>query len=477
MQTLPIFAKLSGRQCLVVGGGTVAARRVEQLLNAGARVTVVAPELNPLVREWADRGRIDVIETDFDSALIGDCWLVVAATSDKAVNRKVATAAEAAFRLCNVVDEPALCTFIMPVIIDREPVTIAVSSAGSSPVLARWIKGLIEEQLPYRIGALAELAGRWRDRVREALPAIDDRRRFWQQTLRGEVADLSFAGKDRESEAALDQALGRWLDTTAGGPSVGQAYLVGAGPGDPELITLRGRKLLARADVVLYDRLVNPKILEYARRDAELISVGKAAGRVSIRQEQLNRLLVNTVAAGKHVCRLKGGDPMIFGRVSEELEALTEAGLPFQVIPGVSAVEGCAAYAGIPLTMRDEARAVLIATGHTTDHSAADLSAYRPDQTLALYMAIANFGAIASRLIELGHPDDLPVAVIENGTTDQQRVIRSTLKKLPTIAAEQNIQSPALLLIGQTVRYAERYGWFNPRAVAVDSPGSLANVI
>jgi uroporphyrin-III C-methyltransferase/precorrin-2 dehydrogenase/sirohydrochlorin ferrochelatase len=242
-------------------------------------------------------------------------------------------------------------------------------------------------------------------------------------------------------------------------------------------MTLRGRKLLARADVVLYDRLVNPKILEYARRDAELISVGKAAGRLSIRQEQLNRLLVNLVASGKHVCRLKGGDPMVFGRVSEELEALTRAGLPFQIVPGVSAVEGCAAYAGIPLTMRDEARAVLIATGHTTDHNAADLSAYRPEQTLALYMAISNFGAIAEKLIELGHPRDLPLAVIENGTTERQRVISSTLEKLPAMAAEHKIQSPALLLIGQTVRYAERYAWFDPRAVEVGAKKDFARVI
>jgi uroporphyrin-III C-methyltransferase/precorrin-2 dehydrogenase/sirohydrochlorin ferrochelatase len=477
MQTLPIFAKLADRRCLVVGGGTVAARRIEQLLSAGADVTVIAPEMNSQVSEWAEAGRIEALIATFDGTVVGEFWLIVAATNDRQVNQQVAAAAEAAKRLCNVVDEPDLCSFIMPVIVDRDPVTIAISSTGRSPVLARWIKGIIEELVPNRVGALAALAGRWRERVRDAIPDIDDRRRFWQQTLQGEVADLSFAGREAASEAALDTEVERWVNKSASGRPVGQAYLVGAGPGDPELITLRGRKLLARADVVLYDRLVNRKILEYARRDAELISVGKAAGRPSIRQEQLNRLLVNTVASGKHVCRLKGGDPMIFGRVSEELEALTEAGLPFQVIPGVSAVEGCAAYAGIPLTMRDEARAVLIATGHTTDHGAADLSAYRPDQTLALYMAIANFGAIAERLTELGHPGDLPLAVIENGTTSDQRVIRSRLAKLPTIAAEHEIQSPALLLIGQTVRYAERYGWFNPRAAEAASDDDLANVI
>ena len=476
MQTLPLFAKIQSRRCLVVGGGTVATRRVEQLVKAGAQVTVVAPELSEQLTEWAKVGRIEAIRERFDGALIADFWLIVAATNDRAVNQAVAAAAEAAKRFCNVVDEPELCTFIMPTIIDRDPITIAISSAGRSPVLARWIKGVIEETLPNRVGALASLAGRWRDRVKATLPDLDDRRRFWQATLSGEVADHAFAGREALSETALDEALARWQDAV-NGPAVGQAYLVGAGPGDPELITLRGRKLLARADAVLYDQLVNPKILEYARRDAELISVGKRAGEVSIRQEQLNRLLVSLVRSGKHVCRLKGGDPMVFGRIGEELAALTVAGLPFQIVPGVSAVEGCAAYAGIPLTLRDEARAILIATGHTTDHSAADLSAYRADQTLALYMAVANFAEIAERLIALGHPRNLPLAVIENGTTEKQRVIRATLKSLPAIAKEHNVRSPALLLIGETVRYAERYAWFNPQIVGLDAERDLAKVI
>jgi len=477
MQNFPLFARIQDRHCLVVGGGAVATRRAGQLLNAGARVTVIAPELSPQILDWEEAGRVAAVREEFQGTLPADCWLVIAATADPAVNRAVAAAAEAARLFCNVVDEPALCTFIMPTIVDRDPVTIAISSAGSSPVLARWIKGLIEETLPSRIGALASLAGRWRERVRAALPDIDDRRRFWQETLRGAVADHAFAGKEEVSEAALDEALARWKINAAGGRRVGQAYLVGAGPGDPELITLRGRKLLARADAVLYDRLVDPRVLEFARRDAELIAVGKSAGRLSIRQEQLNRLLVSLVSSGKHVCRLKGGDPMVFGRVAEELEALTAAGLPFQIVPGVSAVSACAAYAGIPLTMRDEARAILIATGHTSDHGAADLSAFRDGQTLALYMAVANFGAIAERLIELGHPRDLPLAVVEHGTTEQQRVILSTLAELPTLADEHKVESPALLLVGKTVRYAERYAWFNPRILLAEQASALAQAI
>jgi uroporphyrin-III C-methyltransferase/precorrin-2 dehydrogenase/sirohydrochlorin ferrochelatase len=477
VQTLPIFVKLERRRCLVVGGGAVASRRVEQLLGAGAEVVVVAPELEDRLAGWAAEGQIEAIAGRFEAKLIDDCWLVVAATGDHEVNRAVATAAEAARKLCNVVDEPELCSFIMPAIVDRDPVTIAISSGGSSPVLTRWLKGLIEETLPNRVGSLAALAGRFRERVRAALPDIDDRRRFWQSVLSGDVATLSFAGREEASEAALDEALERWLETGADGAPVGQAYLVGAGPGDPELITLRGRKLLARADAVLYDRLVNPEILSYARRDADLIAVGKAAGRPSIRQEQINRLLVNLVRSGKHVCRLKGGDPMIFGRAGEELAALAEAGLPFQIVPGVSAVEGCAAYAGIPLTARDEARAVVIATGHTTDHSAADLAAFKADQTLALYMGIANFGPIAKRLFELGHPADLPLAVIENGTTRKQRVMLATLADLANLADEHKVQSPALLLVGRTVRHAESYAWFNPRVVEPGAVQCLAKAI
>ena len=391
--------------------------------------------------------------------------------------RAGSAAADAAGIFCNVVDQPALCSFIMPAIIDRDPITIAISSAGHAPVLTRWIKGLIEETLPHRISALARLASRWRDRVRDALPDIDPRQRFWHTVFGGSVAAHALAGREHDSDRALEAALERWLEARTAPEAAGIAYLVGAGPGDPELITLRGRKLLARADVVLYDRLVNPDILAYARRDAELICVGKAAGRPSMRQEHLSRLLVTLVASGKHVCRLKGGSPMVYGRIGEELAALTEASLPFQIVPGISAVEGCAAYAGIPLTLRDSARAVLIATGHTTAHDAAGLAAYQPDQTLALYMGIANFGAIASQLSELGHPDQLPLVVVENGTTESQRVIHATLGELPTLADRHALESPALLLVGEAVRYARQYGWFNPGLNREDRVRGFADAI
>jgi uroporphyrin-III C-methyltransferase/precorrin-2 dehydrogenase/sirohydrochlorin ferrochelatase len=474
MQHLPLFADLKRRPCLVVGGGGVAERRVRQLLDAGAEVTVIAPELNAPLTKLAAAGEVRLAETRFAPAVpLEPYWLVVAATDDPTINAEVAAAAAAAKRFCNVVDDPARSSFIMPAIVDRDPVTIAVSSAGHSPVMARWLKGLIEALVPARVGALALLAGRFRERVRKAIPNLNERRRFWERVLTGDAAEHALAGRDAQSERAIEAALERWHSETA--ERVGEAYLVGAGPGSPDLITLRGRQLLAHAEVVLYDRLVNPAILEFARRDAELICVGKKAGQPSITQTQLNRLLVQLVKSGKRVCRLKGGDPMIFGRIGEELEALTKAELPFQIVPGVSAVEGCAAFAGIPLTLRGVAEAVLITTGHTQDHSSPDLALYRPGQTLALYMGVAHFSAIADELIANGHAPATPIAIVENGTRDEQRVIRAALADLARVSAEHAVKSPALLLVGATVRCAERYRWFDRGALIIASePGTSA---
>jgi uroporphyrin-III C-methyltransferase/precorrin-2 dehydrogenase/sirohydrochlorin ferrochelatase len=467
MQHLPLFADLKGRPCVVVGGGSVAERRVRQLLDVGADVTVIAPELDRPLAKLAAAGKIRVVGTRFATTHeLEPYWLVVAATDDAATNGEIAAAAEAAKRFCNVVDDPTHSSFIMPAIIDRDPVTIAVASAGHSPVVARWLKGHIEAVVPARIGALARLAGRFRERVRTAIPHLNERRRFWEQALTGDTAEHALAGRDMRSEQALEAALERWRSAT-GEQRVGEAYLVGAGPGSPDLITLRGHQLLAHAEVVLYDRLVNPETLRFARRDAELICVGKTPGTPSITQAQLNRLLVQLVKSGRRVCRLKGGDPMIFGRAGEELEALTKAGLPFQIVPGVSAVEGCAAFAGIPLTLRGVSEAVLITTGHTQDHSSPDLAAYRPGQTLALYMGVAHLEAIADALLGNGHAPTTPVAIIENGTRDEQRVIRAALVDLARVSAAHEVRSPALLLVGETVRYAERYRWFEQGALIV----------
>jgi uroporphyrin-III C-methyltransferase/precorrin-2 dehydrogenase/sirohydrochlorin ferrochelatase len=297
--------------------------------------------------------------------------------------------------------------------------------------------------------------------VRAALPDAADRRHFWDRLLGSEVAEHVFAGRGEAAEDGVREALERWR--TAGDEQRGgEAYLVGAGPGSADLITIRGRQLLATADVVLYDRLVSPELLAYARRDAEMICVGKKPRRPSITQKQLNRLLVRLVQSGKRVCRLKGGDPLIFGRGGEELEALAAAGLRFQVVPGVSAAEGCAAYAGIPLTLRGVAHAVLLTTGHSHGDAKAALAEFRPGQTLALYMGVAQYGEISEELIARGHDRETPVAVVESGTTSEQRVIRTVLGSLAQAQAALEIRPPALLLVGETTRFAERYSWFAP---------------
>ncbi|NIW24450.1 MAG: uroporphyrinogen-III C-methyltransferase [Gammaproteobacteria bacterium] len=459
-QNLALFARLENRCCAVIGGGTIAERKTRELVRAGARVTVLSPDSTKGLEQLARDSLIDWRAESFTSQSLAGYWLIVAATDDKALNARVFEAAEAAHTFCNVVDDPERCSFIMPAVVRRDPVTIAISSDGHAPVIARWVKGLIETLVPQQLGALATLAGRWRARVKSAIADIDERRRFWESVLEGPISDQVYSGRETVAEAALEQALERWH--TSSGARTGEAYIVGAGPGSPDLLTLRGRQLLSQAEVVLYDRLVPAEILEFARRDAELISVGKQAGRPSISQAQINRLLVETVKRGKRVCRLKGGDPMIFGRGGEELEALTAAGLPFQVVPGVSAAIACAAYAGIPLTLRGVTQTVLLTTGHTESSTDLDLGFVPSGQTLALYMGVARYGQIAQTLLAAGNSPELPVAIVERGTLAEQRVVTTTLADLAEAAPALEIESPALLLVGETTQLAERYGWFAP---------------
>jgi len=474
---LPIFTQLKDRPCLVVGGGGVAERKVRELLNAGAIIEVVSLNATTGLDVLAANADINLRKGAFQEADLDNNWLVIAATDDRELNTRIALAAERRQCFCNVVDDTELCSFIMPAIVKRSPITVAISSSGQSPVLARWVKGLIESLLPAQLGSLAALSGRWRRRVTKSITDVSQRRRFWEKLFAGPLPEQCYSGAEQEAEATLKQALKDWHRDA--GNTRGEAYLVGAGPGSADLITLRGKQLLSQAEVVLYDRLVGKGVLEFARRDAELISVGKQPGQPSIRQEQINRLLVQLVSRGKRVCRLKGGDPMVFGRGGEELEALAHAGLPFQIVPGVSAVEGCAAYAGIPLTLRGVARSVVLTTGHVEDSDQFDLAPLRADETLALYMGVAQYGEIAERLIKIGSNPETPVAVIERGTTESQRVISTVLRKLPDAAQNLEIKPPALLLVGETTKLAKRYAWFSPENTVLfndDSTEYLAKI-
>ena len=472
MQYLPIFAALTGQPCLVVGGGHVAERKVLQLLAAGARVTVNSPQLSPGLEVAATAGRIAVALRPFDPALVPLQLLVIAATSDRAVNHAVAESARTALRLCNVVDDPEASSYISPSIVDRSPLLVAVSSGGQAPVLARLVRQQLERWLPARLGMLAGWAGGWRERVKARMPDVATRRRLWEQVLAGAldarpgIADDVLNGRLAAADARLLAALDDGENHTTG---PGEAWLVGAGPGDPELLTLRGMHLLQHADVVLYDRLVAPALLAYARRDADLVNVGKTGGGPSTSQASINALLIEHVRAGRRVCRLKGGDPYIFGRGSEEALALADAGLPFQVVPGITAASGCGAYAGIPLTHRNEAHAVTFVTAHL---GTGEQTLQQPDwqrlaalgQTLVVYMTGRGLGDVSAALLRHGRPATTPAAVVMAGTTDLQRCVTGTLGDIAGQVAAAGLTSPAILYVGNVVALRSRLDWFSPGA-------------
>lgn len=461
MDQLPVFLKLDSSPCLVVGGGNVAGRKVRLLMRAGAVVTVVADELSSELLELRDAGRIAHHAGAFTRRLLDGVRVVIAATDDARQNRAVSQAAERAGVLCNVVDDGAASRFIMPAIVDRSPVVIAIGTGGNAPVLAQRLKSQVEAWLPTRIGRLARQAGRWRKLVRKRFATLNERRQFWQRFFDGPIASHLLANRQRDAERELRlELIGNAGQRRR---ASGEAWIVGAGPGDPGLVTLRGQQLLSRADVVLYDRLVSREVLDFARKDATLICVGKNARQRSITQEQINALLLEQVRAGNRVCRLKGGDPLVFGRGGEEIIALARAGLPFQVVPGISAAVGSAAYAGIPLTHRGLSSAVVFASpvldnGRTPDWH--ELS--RADRTLALYMSAGSLQTSVQQLTNNGMPGDTPVAIVENGTTDRQRVLRGTLQTIAMLASAARVRAPATIFVGKTAGLGSELQWFAP---------------
>jgi len=457
MDYLPIFFKLDGQPCLIVGGGEVAARKTATLRQAGGKVTVISPMLAESLRGLRDKGQIRWLEKEFSPDDLDGFRLAVAATADRAVNEAVSLAAQARAIPVNVVDCPELCSFIFPAIIDRSPVVAAISSGGASPVLARLLRVKLEALLPPGYGALARLAERFRQKAKQAIADGDTRRRFWEDTLQGEVADLALAGREEDAARLLEQRL-REPDR----PKTGMVFLVGAGPGDPDLLTLRALRLMQEADVVVYDRLVSPEIMALVRKDAEKIYAGKQSSQHTLPQEQINRLLADLAKAGRRVVRLKGGDPFIFGRGGEEIETLMAEGIHFQVVPGITAAAGCAAYAGIPLTHRDYAQSCAFVTGHLKD-GAIELEWDRlavPNQTLVIYMGLQGLEQICAGLIAHGCPPDLPAALIQQGTTRQQKVLTGTLAELPAIVAQTDVKAPTLVIVGNVVRLHEKLAWF-----------------
>ncbi len=467
MQHLPIFLNLERQPCLVVGGGGVAERKVSLLRRAGARVSVVAPELNDGLTGLYEQREIDWHVGVFSPEFLQDQRLVVAATDDRDVNRTVAVAANSAGIFCNAVDDLDSSSFILPAIVDRAPVTIAIGTGGNAPVLAQQLKSRIEAWLPARIGILAQRAGRWREIVRKRFTTVDERRRFWQRFFDGPIAEHILANRNRAAENLVRREL---MDTPPlSQQPMGEAWIVGAGPGDPGLVTIRAQQLISRADVILYDRLVSKPVLDYARKEAEFIAVGKQAGRAVMSQDEINRLLVERVRRGQRVCRLKGGDPFVFGRGGEEVQALAAAGLPYQVVPGISAALGCAAYAGIPLTMRGMSGSVTLASAKLDADLGPDWqSLARPGQTLALYMAAGSIDKTVAKLLQHGLSADTPAAIVEHGTTSRQRVTHSTLGGISRAAQLAGTEAPAMLFIGETAALGRDLQWFGGNVAAAD---------
>ncbi|PAU54579.1 siroheme synthase CysG [Pseudomonas indica] len=457
MDYLPLFHNLQKRQVLVVGGGEVALRKARLLASAGAVLHVVAPLIEPQLVDLVERtGGQSVVRGYLDSDLDG-CVLAIAATDDETLNARVSQDAHAKGVPVNVVDAPALCSVIFPAIVDRSPLLVAVSSGGDAPVLARLIRARIETWIPAAYGRLAGLAKKFRSQVKKQLPDVQQRRVFWEDVFQGGIAERVFAGQESEAERLLEEKL-----AGAQTQALGEVYLVGAGPGDPDLLTFRALRLMQQADVVLYDRLVAPAIIELCRRDAERIYVGKQRADHALPQEQINQQLVSLARQGKRVLRLKGGDPFIFGRGGEEIEELAANGIPFQVVPGITAASGCAAYAGIPLTHRDYAQSVRFVTGHLKDGSCdlpwSDLTA--PGQTLVFYMGLVGLPSICEQLIRHGRAADTPAALVQQGTTPGQRVFTGTLADLPRQVAEHEVHAPTLVIVGEVVRLRDKLAWF-----------------
>lgn len=459
MDYLPIFMRLQQQPCLVVGAGSVAVRKISLLLRAGGNVSIIAEKIGNEAQQLQAENKVQISIKKFTETDAEGFALIVAATNDKTSNSQIAAAAKRLNIPVNVVDCLALCSFIFPAIIDRSPVVAAVSSSGHSPVLARILKSKIQTLIAPAFGELADLVAQFRTQVKSRFSTAAQRRIFWEQVLEGSVAELVFVGKKK----AAVQKLQTLLEDDCGKTQIGEVYLLGAGPGDPDLLTIRALRLLQKADVVLYDRLISDAVLQFARADAEKIYVGKQRKNHELAQDSINQLLVKLAKQGKRVARLKGGDPFIFGRGGEEIATLSAQGINFQVVPGVTAALGCASYAGIPLTHRDHAQSCTFVTGHLQDDKTEPnwQQLIAPKQTIVFYMGLATLGKICLRLVQHGCPKDLPIAIIQQGTTANQRVLTGVLDTFAAKVKAANIKAPTLIIVGTVVLLHDKLAWLD----------------
>jgi uroporphyrin-III C-methyltransferase/precorrin-2 dehydrogenase/sirohydrochlorin ferrochelatase len=462
MEYLPIFIDLKQQDCLVVGGGDIAARKASLLIKAQAKVTLVAPELSATSNAMVDAGELSWLQGYFDPVQVEQQRLVIAATDDEDVNAAVYEAAKARNILVNVADSPEQCDFILASILDRSPIVVAVSSGGDSPVLARNLRARLETLIPPSYSKLGQLMGKYRETVKQQFTRLSQRRRFWESVLEGPVTDHMLAGREELAEQTLLQQL---QNPEKNDFRQGEVYLVGAGPGDPDLLTFKALRLMQQADVVFYDRLVSKEVLALVRKEAEMVYVGKQRAWHAVRQEEINTLLLEHAKQGKRVLRLKGGDPFIFGRGGEEIETLADEQIPFQVVPGITAASGCSSYAGIPLTHRDYAQSCVFVTGQLKEGEL-DLNwqaLVQPRQTVVVYMGLAGLPELSRQLQAHGMPADKPAALVQQGTTENQRVWVSTIAELPELAEKEQPVAPTLVIIGEVTRLHDSLSWFRTK--------------
>ncbi len=447
MRYLPMFRRIRRQSCLVIGGGDVAARKVAMLLRAGADITVIAPKASPTIHDLKKVGKISLHLRRFETTDISNQAIIISATGVREIDEMVAATAAKASIPINVVDNPDISDFIFPAVVDRDPMIVAVSTGGAAPVLAREIRSAIEVLLPSSLGNLIRNAEKLRTTVRSHLASVRERQRFWARYFRGWRTATLTGNKN-----ILNQNKQNFLKSVFTEQD-GHVAIVGAGPGDADLLTLRALQHLQDADVIIHDRLIGPNILDYARRDAEQINIGKAFGKHSHNQNEINILLAHHASLGKHVVRLKGGDPFVFGRGGEEPEFLQAQGISVEVIPGITASLGCAASAGIPLTHRNATQSVTLLTGTSTNELATHNwhALVATGATLAVYMGLGTANQLSNALIKAGMHGDTPVAVIENGTLATERIVVGQLAELERLLAENAIRSPAMLMIGDVV--------------------------
>jgi uroporphyrin-III C-methyltransferase/precorrin-2 dehydrogenase/sirohydrochlorin ferrochelatase len=459
MKYFPIFVDAKYIHCLVVGAGEVAARKCELLLKTPAKITIVAPWVSDTVAKLSASPNVTLIRRKYQTSDLACKQMVFVATDNEQTNQQIHDQAHAKGILVNVVDNTPLCKFITPSIVDRSPIIIAMSSGGVAPVLLRYLRQKLESVIPHNVKRLGTFSEKFRDKVKASLNSVTDRRYFWEDVLDGDIGENVLQGNTAQAAQQLDTALEKYA---SGDKPAGQVYLVGAGPGDPDLLTFRALRLMQKADVVVYDRLVSPDILELVRRDAEKIYVGKERSNHTIPQQDINDLLADLAKKGNRVVRLKGGDPFVFGRGGEEIETLIKHGIEFQVVPGITAATGAASYAGIPLTHRDHAQSVTFTTGHLRNNSI-DLdweTLVKPNHTLVFYMGLTGLPIICEQLVAHGMPSNTPIGLVQSATRVDQKVVTGTLADIVAKPETALLKPPTLIIVGGVVSLHKKLNWF-----------------